>query len=1167
MKRTIKMSEATNDMSIIDVYSTDKVVVGFQSQIDLNNYEYVFKYDYSDQDPAKKITLASNDLEAVLEYMNHHPKKHFYELIKDNIPVREYVDIDYVLEHVPTEDEREMMTYELVEQYLQIRNELSTASISRKDIIVLTCHRDKKISIHIICKKHGFKNNQIQKIFQMDVFRKMMEEKMNGVIDNSVYSKNRAMRLLGSSKRESEHKLIVHQPSIYSYATLKDTLITLIPYNYNSPFTYNERYCADDITIHTENAHLDEVEEKDIETFLIEHPEYKLRRGNTNIIKLDRVDKGKCISGEKIHETQDACIFRVKDTIFFKCYCAEGKAKVIGKDMSYYDSIEPEVVQSITDVYNGHVPTVEYERLVGEGEGVTVDIRTMGCGKTYSAIEYATKKGRKLVITNRVSTTEHIASEYHINHYRERNQTRTNQSVITCFNSLHHYADNLNEYETIIIDEIGSVLKATDMKDTEKATHELLNIFQHYDGKLILMDANINDKDIELIKSFLPSSRQNVRVVGGNLPTELYMNVNKMNIAKNIFDSAYMVDLLTCSHAIISTNVGVDTRNEYIISYIRKFRPDAKILHINRDTRQSIDFSTENLLTYNYIVVSPTISEGVSFDDDGFEKYTFFGFFTNESTDAATCVQQTRRWRKIKHFFITIGMNPYRQRYRYEEEYFKYLQYTNHRVEAFLNKHRVFDPEQKKHTLQVVKDDFWTIHSKNAIEKEYQKAHFLEVYIQMCVNNGFKVKCHSNLKSTEETITPEITKEVHTAYYTDMSNARLITLSEKEKMDENVQNRDKSLQLKKYNIHSCLKYEKDDRTGDADFYSKWDDHKKLSSIYNLRRLFVIQRDINHRFYQIGTTEVIQSMMETYRSNTILERNFNEQKKHVIRNKLTAFEMSFALVKYMGFQSIPQTSIVPLDIFVYHFKPFFQNLSLQTINQIRKCFYKHTYKQKDADKYSILQKDGKILFKWINSLLAEFISIKIVRVKDGYQMKFIHRGFSNCDPQKFKMFDSFETEKDQEFHHSYDEFYDDIQMIYCDHCNHHYKSNLFYTNHVHSKKHTDNLKKGIPTFKYRCDCKLGFHKQDFYLDHIVYCEEFQDKCGICEMEMKVDYEDLDESTQLEEMKKREKEWMKSHLHEHHSDIGKHACETCGKLFDDNTHLTRHINTKKTCTLVQ
>lgn len=1156
MKRNNKMSEATIDMSIIDVSSTDKVVVGFQSQIDLNNYEYVFKYDYSDQDPAKKITLASNDIDAVLEYMKNHPKKHFYELIKENVPVREYVDIDYVLEHVPTEDEREMITYELVEQYLHIRNELSTTSISKKDIIVLTCHREKKISIHIICKNHGFKNNQIQKIFQMDVFRKMMEEKMIGVIDNSVYSKNRAMRLLGSSKRGSSHPLIVHQPSIYSYASLRDTLITL---NAND-LTFNKRYCEDDITIYNENTHLDEVEEKDIETFLQEHSEYKLRRGNTSIIKLDRVDKGKCLTGEKIHETQDACIFRVKDTIFFKCYCAEGKAQVIGKDMIYYDSIEPEIVHSITDVYNGHVPTDEYDKL--NEYGTLFDVRSMGCGKTYSAIDYATRKGRKLGITNRVSTTEQIAEAYGINHYREKGQT-TNHSVITCFNSLHHYTDKVNHYETIIIDEIGSVLKATDMKDTEQATNELLNIFQHYDGKLILMDANINDKDIELIKSFLPKNRQNVRVVGGKLPTELYMNVNKMDSAKNIFQSAYMVDLLTCSHAIISTNVGIDTRNEYLISYIRKFRPDAKILHINRDTRQSIDFSTEHLLQYNYIVVSPTISEGVSFDDEGFEQYTFFGFFTNESTDAATCVQQTRRWRKIKHFFITIGMNPYRQRYRTEEEYYKFLNYTNHRVDAFLNKHRVFDPEQKKHTLQIVKDDFWKIHSKNAIEKEYQKAHFFEVYIQMCVNNGFKVKCHSNLKPKEETITPEIIKEVNTAYYTDVSNARLITLSEKEQMDENVQNREKSLELKKFNIHSCLKYDKDDMRGDASFYSHWDDTKQLSSIYNLRRLFVIQRDINLRLYQLDTTEVIKNMMDTYMDNTLFKNNFNEQKKHVVRNKLTSFEMSFELVKHMGFQSIPQTSIVPLDIFEYHFKPFFQNLSLKTINRIRKCFYKHTYKQKDIDKYNVLQKDGKKLFKWINTLLTEFLSIKIVREKEGYQMKFVHHGFSNCDPNKFKMFDIFETERDQEFHHSYDGFYDDIQMIYCEYCNHHYKSNLFYTNHIQSKKHMDNVNKGIPTFQYRCDCKLGFHKQDFYLNHIIQCDEFQDKCGLCDMEMKVDYEDLDESTQLQEMKKREKEWMKSHLHEHHSELHKHVCERCGKMYDNKKDFKKHVERKNPC----
>lgn len=329
-------------MTTRELQSTPSIQVGLQADIDFTKYKYFFKYDYKDNS-ASKLTIAGNDLDELVDYIRSHPP-HFYEMIKDDVPVREYVDIDYIVDRDLNEEEVYDYTELFIKQYLDVRNEIITScfhegkmditsikTISQKEIFVLTSHRPTekgfKISLHIVSKVTGFINNQVQRLFQMDVYRGMMEKGVEGVIDNSVYSKNRCMRLLGMSKRGSSSKLAVWNHTKYNSVQFKDTFLS---YHLPDDLKMVNKYNIEDVEIKQHIQDFDCVEDDEIVEFLKKHEEYEFRCESEHFIKLNRIGQSKCLSGSKIHETQDACIYKTNGNTFFRCYCAEGKPILIG---------------------------------------------------------------------------------------------------------------------------------------------------------------------------------------------------------------------------------------------------------------------------------------------------------------------------------------------------------------------------------------------------------------------------------------------------------------------------------------------------------------------------------------------------------------------------------------------------------------------------------------------------------------------------------------------------------------------------------------------------------------------------------------------------------------------------------------------------------------------
>jgi len=160
------------------------------------------------------------DLDSFLTYQSTiDGPKHFYELIRENTPCREYYDIDAqksdfetiqsFLKEFDTLREEFLKTQQTISDFEPLlqkhqSNIWGNLTINRRlvptQIITEACN-DKKFSLHIIYnQKRKFRNTTELKYF-MTEFNNFLKTKNTKIeLDLSVYNKNSTMRIIGSSK-------------------------------------------------------------------------------------------------------------------------------------------------------------------------------------------------------------------------------------------------------------------------------------------------------------------------------------------------------------------------------------------------------------------------------------------------------------------------------------------------------------------------------------------------------------------------------------------------------------------------------------------------------------------------------------------------------------------------------------------------------------------------------------------------------------------------------------------------------------------------------------------------------------------------------------------------------------------------------------------------------
>jgi hypothetical protein len=230
----------------------------------------------------------------------------------------------------------------------------------------------------------------------------------------------------------------------------------------------------------------------------------------------------------------------------------------------------------------------------------------------------------------------------------------TNKRVIVQIESMHRIR---GVYDVVILDESESIFAQFDSGNVVNISFAVANLsyMLKYAKNVIAMDAFMSKRTVEIIKSMRGADDE----------------VIEINTYKNATDYTYNltyteVDFLRRMNtsledgkniAIVSNKLSkLNEYKEYIdskfpllhsIIYSSKSDPEIKKKHMR-------DINTV-CRDYNVMLYSPTLTAGVSIEIDHFHE--IYGYFTNQSCDAMSCMQMLGRIRNVRDRKINICLN------------------------------------------------------------------------------------------------------------------------------------------------------------------------------------------------------------------------------------------------------------------------------------------------------------------------------------------------------------------------------------------------------------------------------------------------------------------------------------------------------------------------------
>ena len=981
------MKTENTSMSYIPLKSSSEVeFIGFQKNIQddvFNRRKHIFKFEY---DASKLVTIIFKDdctEEDIKSYMGRY-ESHFYDLIRHNTPVREYVDIDLPRKDIPSEfvDEKEQVdedavVHDIVQKFIRSHNDIAQGecALNNRRLIVMTAHSEKKLSVHIVVRDVYFACNSKQQDFMRHIHASLKDEYFN--IDTSVYSKNRCFRLLNNTKYKQDRPLRVFCGEMYNYSsTLQASIVFPLASLSDEEIKRNmlEWNVSPRANVHVSNATISK-STSSIAEFLKQHPYFEL-----NGMRLNRIDDTTrpCLCDPSdSHSSENMYLFETHDALYARCFCNKGQSILIQRIRKKLD-LPIEKSKYTTHTFKGYASSEEFKHII-ENHDRVYDKRQTGKGKTASFMNWAIEHKKKfLIISNRQSLDEDYIREYPnvIVSYRNelikknpkevfegyKDKARGVSVVInSLYKTLQRLSMSLENFDAICIDEVQSNVRQFEMKGKDSLEcdmSEFLNIVGSYNGKVLMLDANMTD---ELIEKLTSIRKREVELMVGKeytpkiavIETEDDGTEDKPRVIvyktkhENFFIKKVMSAYANGEKIIVPYNVGPDTITSYMRTIQSKY-PNFSYLNINAQTRQSYDLSDESLITYDCLCYSPTISEGVSFSSDIFKDHVGYGFFTNQSSPVFGVNQMIKRFRKVRTYHVCIRQHTLQSSpYHTEQEYYDYAQQHLYKL-ACISKKRVRDPTSGMYKFQIVKDDMWDLHLLNVMEDVQfsQKGSFITKFYQLCVNNGFDVYTDfldEELTKEEDDGLDEygrIKQQIKEEHIEALTHARLISKAEYDRLD-GVNTIESELLKSKYIIHEVATPHLNQSVSsyDKDFYRYWSTPIHRKKMYRLRSLIQFHHDEKGDVVQtsedVSLREYTQRVLERYN-----EFNFYNQ-RGAINTDLYRMEQLAKLNRKLGFTILP-------DLFgSIPFKVFTKNL--KTINQVDISTIKKLFRvQLDSD---------------------------------------------------------------------------------------------------------------------------------------------------------------------------------------------------------------------------
>ncbi len=733
-------------MSFIDIVVPSGFECGFQNTLDFESKKYCFKYEYADN--GKRCIVAGDDKEMFIRWFMALPEKQrqMYEFIRENDVVCEFYDVDVRLDETCSEGQVEEMSDKCIVELLDARNEVAMQTISKKDIIVLSAHTPAKLSLHILSKRTYFRRNQLQHYFAEDVYRLLQQKGLFFNIDVSVYSKNRCFRMYLNHKYKKNNPLVLYKPHIYSYASFEDTWVVLTHRNLTERVEIRN-YTEEDVYIRSKvntNEELTRDLDELLQAFLQEHPYFEPSGHN----RLNRIDQTRrpCLTDPTDHHSFENMYWYIQNHhLYVQCFCKKGEPICLGQRKGVYKiDMSPEPFLYAT--HSGK-DFKTYDDFLPKQKVLTIlDKRRTGCGKTTSAMNFISHFQRILLVHNRLTLDADYINKYPEFVSYKNGLNHPKQTV--CFNSLSKI--QVDSYDLIIIDEIRSVLKQTDMKDMVYSTHALFNILENMDIPVIMLDANMTNRDIEFIRKHRPDTQPIIIHDSVIVPEKKVYLVDakaEMSLLKKI-----NTDIQDGKKVVIIYNRSI----RYINALLSPYYESKRVLHVNRTTRSSVSMNTEEWYdNYDIIAYSPTISEGVSITDQRFKDVQAYGLFKSNSCPAESASQMVARFRAIQHFTIHVDDSRCRNIpiFYHEKDIIAYLNRNISQLHQISEGH--YNIQRQGGQLHIIEDEFCDLYCKNLLEHSLDYHNYRKTLIQKLVNNAYDV-----FEDTTYTIEEEEEKEL-----------------------------------------------------------------------------------------------------------------------------------------------------------------------------------------------------------------------------------------------------------------------------------------------------------------------------------------------------------------------------------------------------------------------
>lgn len=904
-------------MSFIDIEAPVGFECGFQSNLDFMNKKYCFKYEYADN--GKRCMIVGDDKRVFLEWFRQLPEhqRKMYELIRYDDIVAEYYDIDLKIDENTNPEMVEDMSNEIIYTLLETRNEISQQTISKKDIIVLSAHTPTKLSLHIVSKKTYFMNNRLHRIFALDVYNKLLEEEPSFNIDTSVYSNNRCFRMYLNHKYEKDNTLVLFNPDMYSYATFEETWVVLTHQNLDSRIEI-QKYTEDDLTIlqyHDNNEELTEDLDKLLRDFIEKYPYFQVETDRSRRVnRINRIDNATrpCLTDPSdSHSMENMYWYIHNHSLYVGCFCKKGKHICLGMRSGIHKiELEPQTFKYATHSSDDFKDYSDFKRDIS----TIYDKRRTGKGKTTCAMKYSENFEKVLLVHHRLSLDDDYIQKYPNFTSYQSNVNSDKQTV--CFNSLNRI--DITKYDLIIIDEIRSILKQTEMKDMVYSTHTLFNIMENLSIPLIMLDANMTNDDIDFIsKHRIDTDRIVIH------DTNVATTKNVFIIGRDEMEVLAKIDkkIRKGEKVVIAYNKSIEKMNGLLAQYEEEYR----ILHINKLTRKSVDMDSDTWYDkFDIIAYSPTISEGVSVNDVRFKTVNAYGLFTSTSCPAESVSQMIARFRAVDNFTIHLCTKHTKSipLFYKKADVLKYVNNNINKLYSISQSH--CNLKREGSNIVIIEDEFCELFCKNLLENSLDYHNYQDTLIQKLVNNGYNIYVDLNdeLSVEETTLMEEHVNELKNVERARMNKLILEspTLSHDEYTrlkDIGVSCEEDECKIEKYNILCSINMSSDFLdTNIVNTYRKPDIRYKIR---NIKYCFGFIRNDIGEIERIPTRVLIKENASTIMHDFDKRTTFLDQKKCITQFSPTKLEWLDSRVSELGFSYLLSPESIDLDIFQTNMK--------------------------------------------------------------------------------------------------------------------------------------------------------------------------------------------------------------------------------------------------------